>query len=86
MTPYSRLRCVHDFIASCKRLSAVKRAEAIRQMENFCAAHRDGKVARWPELLALDVEAVLGDASGATLVETMNAMHILPGHRNRGRA
>jgi hypothetical protein len=40
----------------------------------------------WKELLSLDVERVIGEASGATLAETMTHAKIKPGHFNRGRA
>ena len=86
MTRHSRLRPVHDFIAACQKLSTDTRARVIREVSDFCAAHREGKAVYWPELLALDTEKVLGDASGATMVATMNYMHILPGHRNRVRS
>ena len=82
---FSNHKLIHDFIVAFKKLPG-DRSDVVTELEDFCKGYRDGKAEVWAELLALDVEQVLGQAGGTTLIETMNDMKIRPGHFNRGRA
>jgi hypothetical protein len=82
---FSSYRLVHDFIVAFKKLTE-GRENVIEEMEDFCKGYRDGKAEVWMEMLALDVEKVLGTAGGDTLAATMTHMKIKHGHFCKGRA
>ena len=82
---FSTHKLVHDFIVAFKKLAG-DRSDVVTELEDFCKGYRDGKAEVWAEMLALDVEKVLGQAGGSTLIETMNDMRIKPGHFCKGRA
>lgn len=82
---FSNHRLVHDFIVAFKKLTE-DREPVIQELEDFCQGYRDGKAEVWMEMLAIDVEKVIGETAGATLAATMTDMHIKPGHFCKGRS
>jgi hypothetical protein len=83
---FSRYRLVHDFIVAFEKLAPGQGEKVVAEIEDFCKGYRDGKAEVWAEMLALNVEKVIGDAAGATLAATMTDMKIKPGHFCKGRA
>jgi len=83
---FSRYQLVHDFIKAFKAMPPGHGDDVVSELEDFCQGYRDSRSEVWKELLSLDVEKVIGEASGATLAETMTHAKIKPGHFNRGRA
>jgi glycosyltransferase involved in cell wall biosynthesis len=82
---FSNHKLVHDFIVAFKKLAG-NREDVVTEMEDFCKGYRDAKAEVWSELLALDVEKVLGTAGGTTLAATITHMKIKHGHLNKARA
>jgi glycosyltransferase involved in cell wall biosynthesis len=82
---FSNHKLIHDFIVAFKKLPG-DRSDVVTELEDFCKGYRDGEAEAWSELLALDVEKVLGTASGITLAATMTHMKIKHGHLNKARA
>ena len=81
---FSNYQLIHDFIVAFKKLTG-NREDVVTELEDFCKGYREGKAEVWVELLALDVEKVMGNAGAAALIATMNHMKIKHGHLNKAR-
>ena len=86
MRKFSQYQLVHDLIKAFKKLAPGQGENVVAEIEDFCKGYRDDKAEVWDEMLALDVEKVIGDAAGATLAATMTDMKIKPGHLCKARA
>ena len=73
--------CFNAFFRCLVRTSE----DVVTELEDFCKGYREGKAEVWVELLALDVEKVMGNAGAAALIATMNHMKIKHGHLNKAR-
>jgi hypothetical protein len=52
----------------------------VYEAHDFCRGYRDGKEDAWREILQVEGDQVLGEASDKTLAEIMNDLRI---HRHR---
>jgi hypothetical protein len=81
---YRPLPCVLAFIEAFERLSPEDRERANGELAGFLMGYCDGKDEAFKD--AEGEPQVLSEVSGETLAETMNALNIRHGAKNRGQA